>query len=352
MVTTQRARGFTLVELLVVIAIIGVLVGLLLPAVQAAREAARRTQCINNLKQLGLAIENYESTYKYFPWRQGGTGALSEADTVTTSNASRLSGLVLLLPFMEQTPLYEQIKLGPPAGGPGPGVTGFTSWQTQLEGFLCPSDVSPSDPNFGHTNYCFSAGDAIAGTGESAAGGTGATPSPRNPRGIFGHNTRFRKADLLDGTSSTIAMSERGQFVDDTDFRGGIGTAAVGTNPSACAALKAAGALTPGGPTWSGSRWQDGRGGYLAITTILPPNAPSCAADAANPGGGGVFTPNSYHPGGVVVLFFDASVRLINNEIDAGDNTQPYPVSIGTKSPYGVWGRLGSRRGREPVDTF
>lgn len=346
MVTTQRARGFTLVELLVVIAIIGVLVGLLLPAVQAARERARQTQCVNNLKQLGLAIQNYESTYKYYPWRQGGTGAVGQAGT----QESRLSGLVLLLPYMEQSALYDEIKNTGAGAGP---AANYGPWGFQLEGLLCPSDTSPIPDGHGNTNYRFCAGDSIDSTAEEGKALGAGNVTPKNPRGVFGHNSRFRQADLIDGTSNTIAMSERAQFIDDTDIRGGIdASASITGNPNACAALKAAGSLAPGGPTWSGSSWHDGRGGFTGITTILPPNSPSCTTSGSDPGAPGIFTPSSFHPGGVVVLFFDASVRFITDEIDSGDNTLPYPTSIGAKSPYGVWGALGSRRGREVIDSF
>jgi len=104
--TGKRRQGFTLVELLVVIAIIGILVALLLPAIQAAREAARRSECTNNLKQLGLALHNYHDTHRTFPYRQGGPG----------SSGNRLSGMVGLLPFMEQATLFDQIETGDSSG--------------------------------------------------------------------------------------------------------------------------------------------------------------------------------------------------------------------------------------------
>ena len=106
-------RGFTLVELLVVIAIIGILVGLLLPAVQAAREAARRMQCSNNLKQMGLAVLNYESTYKKFPAKNGGTrNFCGNCPERNMANYERVSIFVPLLPFIEQTPLWNRIQAG------------------------------------------------------------------------------------------------------------------------------------------------------------------------------------------------------------------------------------------------
>jgi prepilin-type N-terminal cleavage/methylation domain-containing protein/prepilin-type processing-associated H-X9-DG protein len=356
-------RGFTLVELLVVIAIIGVLVGLLLPAVQAARESARRTQCINNLKQLGLAIQQYEATFKLFPFRQGGTAG-PPLDPLL-NNESRISGLVLLLPHLEQTPTYEAIKEGPPRGGPGPGAT-FAPWKVQVEGFLCPSDASPITPDFGHTNYVFNVGDSIYGAGEGfpiITAGSADDTMARSPRGVFGHNSRLRSADLLDGTSNTIAMSERSQGEDPTNIKGGIGVIAPGSAPAICANSAPGGTYSGTVSSWrSGDRWQDGRGGFMAMTTILPPNSPSCTTNATNAGAPGIFTPNSYHPGGVVVLFCDASVRLIADQINAGDNTlvlpHPTPLSYSItvggakKNPYGVWGALGTRRGLEVVDNY
>jgi prepilin-type N-terminal cleavage/methylation domain-containing protein/prepilin-type processing-associated H-X9-DG protein len=340
-------RGFTLVELLVVIAIIGVLVGMLLPAVQMAREAGRRTTCINNSKQFGLAIIQYETAHKYFPWRQGGTEAAG-------MNESQISGVVLLLPYLEQSPLLESIVAGPPKGGPPPGAA-FQYWQTQVEFFLCPSDVSTKLGTFGNINYGFSVGDNVLSAAEGApiiAGNAWA----QSPRGVFGHNSRIRSGDLLDGTSNTIAMAERTRGIDPTYVKGGIAeVAGIDADPSLC--LAAAGpngnlAGTIVTPSWSGARWQDGRGGFMAITTILPPNAPSCTTDAANAGAPGIFTPSSQHPGGVVVLFCDGSVRLISEQIECGNSQAPNPTQLSVKSPYGVWGALGTRRGREVVDGY
>src|SRR5262245_47381867 len=125
--SASKRRAFTLVELLVVIAIIGVLVALLLPAVQAAREAARRTQCNNNLKQLTLALHNYHDTYLFFVYRRGGTAGA----TTLLGNQNRLSGFIPLLPFLEQQPMYENIRAGDPTTTPDPTPPqGQTAWNS------------------------------------------------------------------------------------------------------------------------------------------------------------------------------------------------------------------------------
>ncbi|MBW3596564.1 MAG: DUF1559 domain-containing protein [Planctomycetes bacterium] len=362
---TTPLRGFTLVEMLVVIAIIGVLVGLLLPAVQAARETARRTQCLNQLKQLGLAIQQYEIAQQYYPWRQGGTDGGTNDPASPNNNASRLSGMILLLPHLEQLPLYETIYGGSagPKGGPGPDVT-WPLWATQIEGLICPSDepAGATGSGFGETNYAFSAGDSIWST-DSGPFPPALPPRfpAKEPRGVFGHNSRVRTADFLDGTSNTVAMSERVRAFDSNEIKGGI-KAISGLTAAQCAAADAGnGTLTPGNThAFSGRRWHDGGPVFAAISTILPPNSPSCIDPHPNhlEQSKGIFTPSSYHTGGVAVLFCDGSSRMISEQIDAGDPNNPEPANVKSGpvppplGPYGIWGALGSRRGREVVDSF
>jgi len=180
-------RAFTLVELLVVIAIIGILIALLLPAVQSAREAARRSQCSNHLKQIGLALHNYESAYGSFPFRMGGTG--TGTSDLTNTNAGQISGWVPLLPFMEQAPLYEQIKAG--AGykpyGPYGGIYGFAPWCATIPGLLCPSDPRSSIKKTGTPTDIDFCGRSKASTASiparSSAWTNGAPTTSTSPRG-------------------------------------------------------------------------------------------------------------------------------------------------------------------------
>jgi len=191
-----HTRGFTLVELLVVIAIIGVLVALLLPAVQAAREAARRSSCTNNLKQLGLALHNHHDTFGQFP-----VGA------TTASNG--LSLHVALLPFMEQKNRYDLFNQN----------EAFTSstnrplTQTPVDGFLCPSGteiIADDNASDRTTHYYGSMGPTGANTTtgtnykENTAGGHGGW----GLQGLFGWNTELGFSNVTDGTSSTIAFGE------------------------------------------------------------------------------------------------------------------------------------------------
>ena len=165
-------RGFTLVELLVVIAIIGILIALLLPAVQAAREAARRSQCSNNIKQLGIACHNYHDTFKCFPPMNIGTTG-GGWGTHQTHNGGRLGWIVMLMPFFEEENLFQEIQAGGnyggsavPRGGSHPLWNGYTPYTNNLDTILCPSDPTgfqkrPSE--LGRSNYAYCWGDQIRG---------------------------------------------------------------------------------------------------------------------------------------------------------------------------------------------
>jgi prepilin-type N-terminal cleavage/methylation domain-containing protein len=326
--------GFTLVELLVVIAIIGILVGLLLPAVQAAREAARRMTCTNNLKQFGLGLHNYHDTFLLLPPRQGGTGQ------GTTNNGGRLSGLVALLPFIEQTPLYDRIfnPLGTyPSMGPVPWDGAYSPWNIQINTFLCPSDPGHRvTESIGRHNYKFCGGDSLV-------------LMTSRPRGMFGHYSEVALRHVTDGTSSTIMMSERTFPTSGNDINN-TGLGANPTLPTECLAQfnNLTKLYTAGNADWSGRRWCDGGPGFSGFNTILPPNSPSCAHnnhDAQN----GFYSASSRHRGGIHILLVDGAVRFITDNVDTGNlgisaNNPP------AQSPFGVWGQLGSKGGGEPSE--
>ena len=334
----RHRRAFTLVELLVVIAIIGILIALLLPAVQAAREAARRAQCTNQLKQLGIALHNYHDTYKTFvPRKQG-----------PSTSSGRLAGFVGLLPFIEQSAMYDQIKSGDasnPPWGPTP-WSGWTPWDEAPKTLVCPS---AGNENLTYAvNYCFSVGDTIDNNNGA-----------NTVRGLFGSRDGVRMAEITDGTSNTVAMSEH--LIANFNMGGSAsarvaegtatGLSGLATNPKQCLATANGDkyqdpSIVKGRTGW---RWTDGQVEKIGFATVLPPNSPSCI-DGSDPNGDGtttVMSANSYHPGGVNVLRADGSVSFISETIDTG-NLAAASVSSGP-SPYGLWGALGSKNGGEVI---
>jgi prepilin-type N-terminal cleavage/methylation domain-containing protein/prepilin-type processing-associated H-X9-DG protein len=331
MVARRFRNGFTLIELLVSIGIIAILVALLLPAVQQARESARRAACRNHLKQLGLALHNYHDTHRVFPYRSGGPVQASE----------RWSGFVSLLPFLEQAPLSESFRqaINDPAL---PNLYPWIEWSVgdviptavNVEVLQCPSDIQRGSL-FGRAgnNYAFVSGDhwgSILST---------------NPRGIFGRISAVRMAGIRDGTSQTLMLTEVIRPV--ADYRlGDVARMVPVSVPSDCPNLVWNGTRYHDGQymTWEdakmGYRWADGAGTFTGVTTILPPNGPSCLL-TDDDWDVGILTPASRHPGGVNALLADGSVRFISENIDTGNLSLP-PVTTGP-SPYGVWGAMGTR---------
>ncbi|MBS0207209.1 MAG: DUF1559 domain-containing protein [Planctomycetes bacterium] len=347
----RQRFGFTLIELLVVIAIIAVLIALLLPAVQQAREAARRTQCKNNLKQLGLALHNYHDTYIMLPPGEGLPGG---------PGGQRQSAYVGMLPYFDQAPLYQQIAAVNFQRVPWDG--GFAPFTTKLPGVLCPSDYgqSTNGGNIGKANYMFSRGDSPWDHNEWTGNGG------RGLRGMFSGNVRCRTfAQVTDGLSNSIAMSERtlaqgGSNVLDGGTAINQGGTFVHNSPSQCLTVITGKVYSSGNPQpWGGTRWPDGAPSFTGVTTVLGPNKGSCTQGGWD-GEDGIYEPLSRHTGGVHCLFGDGTVRFINENIDTGNTTCPPPdgsagggspcTSWGGPSPYGVWGAMGSVHGNDQVN--
>ena len=354
----RRTRGFTLIELLVVIAIIAILIALLLPAVQQAREAARRTQCRNNLKQFGTALHNYLDVHGMFPARQGGSGRIN-----TGAIRNRMSAYVALGPFFDQTPLYNQI-----VAAQNDPWTASAWWTTLLPITNCPSDVGsqpPTGTKIGTYSYGFCGGDSYIRSIWDAAERASSVPVVAQPnRGIFGRNACTRASDIKDGTSNTIAMSERSRPNDGRDrghvavFAGG----AIGTfSPATCAPMWDGRLYVPAASMFTqdtspGYRWGDGAAFFHGVTTILPPNSALCligTPDWASGGGHyapGIWTATSDHVGGVHCLLADGAVRFVSDNIDAGNKSAIAPAdTAGGASPYGVWGALGTKSSGEAI---
>ena len=206
--------GFTLIELLVVIAIIAILIALLLPAVQQAREAARRSQCKNNLKQLGLALHNYHDIHRVFPSGVVDSNPATSSPGDAANNSNGLAWGTMILPMIDQAPLFNQI--GTQTGGftrswqdaNGDGTLGdaIAAAKTILPAFICPSDpmggLNTDKGSFGKSNYL-----GNAGRGAVQTTSTGAAAGAKN--GMFFENSKRRFRDITDGTSNTFFITER-----------------------------------------------------------------------------------------------------------------------------------------------
>jgi len=322
----KRCRGFTLIELLVVTAIIAVLIALLLPAVQSAREAARRIQCVNNLKQIGLALHNYHDALSILP---PGYIAASKFIDGETDTAPGWSWASMILPQLNQAPLYSSINVYQPIQV----AANTTATQTILSTFLCPSDQLPAGGAFpvtdglGNTVATVAPSSYAACTGSDAADVALGLNNDGSGNGLFFRNSGVRIAAITDGTSQTIAILERAWG--DTE---GTWTGAV------------AGGFVLRGPfnPCPGSAFAT----YLAPCLVLAHcHLLNTNADTDS----GLDDPSSFHPTGANALFTDGSVHFLRNVTgDAGVNpdvsTRYTPSSL-------ILQALGTRAGGEVVSS-
>ncbi len=354
----KRTRGFTLVELLVVIAIIGILVALLLPAVQAAREAARRMSCTNNLKQLALAVHNHHDVHKMFPPSSHNMGFRSQFSD--RFSWQRMGYITPLLPFIEQQPLYDDViaytfEDRRPWSGNNMADGTNSPYRRDVPALLCPSDGGKDLPvnELKATSYHCNHGDIIMNW------------DWWEWRGAFGNGERGKCSfgTLTDGSSNTIMLAEMAIGRSRTTMCPVIGGVATevgwnqGSNPTACLARVGPNDILidpcESNAGWQpGRRWGDAHSIYTIFFTIIPPNGPTCSGGHAE--NWAVPTASSMHPTGVNVALCDGSVRFVAETIDAGDPTAIPPDMGGRPQDYsgpslwGVWGSLGTTKGGEP----
>lgn len=337
---TKGRTGFTLIELLVVIAIIAILVALLLPAVQQAREAARRSQCKNNLKQLGLAIHNYATAHRVLP-----PGAAVDLSVTSTGNNGSWGVHGRVLPFIEQGNLYDNVDL----------TIGW-DFQAAIDGlkvptFSCPSDPKSDlarDPGSGKvtlypTTYGFNYGQWFVFDPTTGEGGDG----------LFYPNSKLSFRDTTDGSSNTLLASEVKAW---TPYRrnGGPSQTTIPASFAEAETVADSGTQLKLNPATGHTEWPDGRVHHTGFTVTLTPNTNVTCTDGTTTfedcdynswqegrdGSAGsptyaIITSRSYHRGMVNVVLLDGSTRSVSENIDLT-----------------LWRALGTRGGGESIGEF
>jgi len=324
---TRQRQGFTLIELLVVIAIIGILIALLLPAVQAARESARRSQCTNNLKQMGIALHNYHDVFGAFPpcgfRNPNAPPGLSQLD---------FSVQARILPYIEQLSLKQLINFNLPWNAPANQPAMFIPVPT----FICPSDSGtqvPAAAGASNNYYANYGSNIIYGqpTWPQNVGTPNAAMPP--PNGVFVFDIDVHFADIRDGTSKTAMFSEKVTG----DFNNAIATRKSDTFKPGTYPITAVDArlnclaidvnnLAYQGYSNVGAPWMEDYHSSTTYSHVLLPNEPSCMYPPLRI----ATTANSYHPEGVNLVYCDASVTFVSDQVNLL-----------------AWWAMGSRDGKE-----
>ena len=336
-----KNRGFTLIELLVVIAIIAILIALLLPAVQQAREAARRSQCKNNLKQIGLALHGYLASTSVFP----------PSYCIGATTGGTWSIHARILPYLDQGNAFKKADLTVGYSAPPNSTNGITSQSLPI--YRCPSEInrdnSATTPSYFPPNYAFNGGTWLLFTPASTILADGGTPGD----GAFAPNSRFTSAGFRDGLSNTLCFSEVKTY---TPIRSNDAAPTSSVLPTlAVVASYGSGAFS----TQAHREWVDGKIHETGFTTTFPPNATvlipnaagatpafidgnyvSCkergtSATCAGKPTYAAVTSRSYHTGIVNSVMMDGSARSISNNININ-----------------TWRALGTRAGGEVASEF